>query len=161
MSSVSTSSVIYGAANTSNILNIKPQRARLYWDTIVKGQQVEEDLDGYIDDIKTDQDIVDFIEDFEDETGQEYGVLCFMAYCINSNDKTSNLEITSASDDDGYKALGVFEKCAFPWELAELYKEVQENNITLDRVNETINEHWYLMFQEYPVLEDLELSWPD
>lgn len=154
MSFESWQTTIYGVIdNGQNDFILDKTRCRSYWDKYIP-QSIEDNLEEQLK--EANNDIVECFRNYQGEN--EIGIFALISDCINTNDNLTSLAIQGVTDSNGIMALGVYERCIFPWEAKSLAEYVEKENITFERVTGTITEHIEALFEHCPPLDDYTLN---
>lgn len=153
MSFDSWQSTIYGVIDDGQqSFILEENHCRTYWDKYIP-QSIQENLKEQLE--INDGDIVECFRNYEGEN--EIGVFALIGDCICADDSLAALAIQGVTDSDGIMALGVYECWIFPWEAQELADLAKKENITFERVTDTITEHVEALFGYCPPLDDYTL----
>lgn len=154
MSFESWQSTIYGVIDDGQSgFILEKDRCQVYWDKYIP-QSIRENLTEQLEYV--DGDIVECFRNYENDN--EIGVFALIGDCICADDNLTSLTIQGVTDSDGIAALGVYECCIFPWEARQLAEHAEKENITFERVTDTIVEHVKALFGHCPPLDDHTLN---
>lgn len=147
-------STMYGVFdNGDNIFPLDEERCKQYWDT-----HIPEAVKNHILEWEgEDSTYVERFRNYESDDLGIHGPFALISDSINADNDTAVLGITADCDENGVYGLGVYEWCAFPWEMSSLANEAKKNNITFDRVTDAITQHVTTLYGDCPPLDDYTL----